>query len=39
MKEMYENHQVLQHKMHYEEYWWNICGELKVLAMLTGQQA
>jgi len=38
MKEMYENLQVLLQKMCCEEHGWNMCADLKVLAMLTGLQ-
>jgi hypothetical protein len=34
-KETYKNLEVLLQKMRYEEHWWNICADLKVIAMLT----
>jgi len=36
MKKMYENLKVLLQKIHYEEHWFHVCGDLKVTAMLTG---
>jgi hypothetical protein len=38
MQEMYQNLQALLQKIHYEEHQLNICGDLKVIAMMTGQQ-
>jgi len=35
MKETYKNLEVLLQKMRYEEHWWNICADLKVIAMLA----
>jgi hypothetical protein len=35
MKGTYGNLQVLLQKIHYEEHQWNICADLKVMAMLT----
>ena len=35
MKGTYKNLQVLLQKIHYEEHQWNICADLKVMAMLT----
>jgi len=37
--ETYENLQVLlQKQKSYEEHWWNMCADLKVIAMLTALQ-
>jgi hypothetical protein len=38
MKEMHQNLQVLLQKIHYEEHRMNTSGDLKVIAMMTGQQ-
>jgi hypothetical protein len=38
MKESYENTKLLLEKIHYEKYKWNICGDLKVIALLLGLQ-
>ena len=38
MKETYENLKLLLDKIKYENYNWTICGDLKVLALLLGQQ-
>jgi Cdc6-like AAA superfamily ATPase len=34
-KEIYKNLEVFLQKMRYEEHFWNICADLKVIAMLT----
>jgi hypothetical protein len=36
MKESYKNMKLLLEKIHYEKYKWNICGDLKVIALLLG---
>jgi hypothetical protein len=38
LKEMYENLEIFLNKMKYKEHGWLICGDLKVLCMLLGQQ-
>jgi hypothetical protein len=38
LKETYENLEILLNKMKYKEHGWLICGDLKVLCMLLGQQ-
>jgi hypothetical protein len=38
MKESYENMKLLLKKIQYEKYKWNICGNLKVTALLLGLQ-
>ena len=38
MKECYENMKLLLDKIQYEKYNWNICGDLKVIALLLGLQ-
>jgi hypothetical protein len=38
MKESYENMKLLLEKIHYEKYKWNICGDLKVIALLLRLQ-
>jgi hypothetical protein len=38
LKETYENLEILPNKMKYKEHGWLICGDLKVLCMLLGQQ-
>lgn len=38
MKETYENLKLLLDKIKYENYTWTICGDLKVIALLLGQQ-
>lgn len=38
MKETYENMALLIDKVRYHEYNWHICGDLKVIAILTGLQ-
>jgi hypothetical protein len=38
MKESYENKKLLLEKIQYEKYKWNICGDLKVIALLLGLQ-
>jgi hypothetical protein len=38
LKETYENFEILLNKMKFKEYGWLICGDLKVLCMLLGQQ-
>jgi hypothetical protein len=39
MKESRENKKLLLEKIHYEKYKWNICGDLKVIALLLGYTA
>jgi len=36
MKESYENMKLLVENIQYEKYNWNICGDLKVTALLVG---
>ena len=38
MKETYENMSLLLQKIHYDEFSWCICGDLKVIAILMGMQ-
>jgi len=38
MKGSYENMKLLLEKIQYEKYNWNICGDLKVIALLLGLQ-
>jgi len=38
MQEKYENMQVLLKKIGYELHIWQICGDLKIISMLLGQQ-
>ena len=38
MKETYGNMQTLLEKIDYKKYAWNICGDLKVIALLLGLQ-
>jgi hypothetical protein len=38
LKEMYENLELVLNKMKYKEHGWLICGDLKILCMLLGQQ-
>lgn len=38
MKETYENMKIILDKIMYEKFNWNICGDLKVIAMLLGLQ-
>ena len=38
MKETYESMKLLLQKIKYEEHKWNICGDLKVVALLLGMQ-
>ena len=38
MKESYENMKLLLEKIQYGKYNWNICGNLKVIALLLGLQ-
>jgi len=38
MKESYENKKLLVENIQYEKYNWNICGDLKVTAILLGLQ-
>jgi hypothetical protein len=38
MKESYENMKLLLKKIQYEKYNWNICGDLKAIALLLGLQ-
>lgn len=39
LKETYSNLQFLLEKVKYKEHQWTVCGDLKVLCMLLGQQA
>ena len=39
MKETYENMKIILDRIKYAEHDWVICGDLKVLAMLLGQQS
>jgi hypothetical protein len=36
MKESYEDMKLLLERIHYEKYKWNICRDLKVIALLLG---
>lgn len=38
MKENYANLEILLEKIKYSQYLWNICADLKVVAILTGLQ-
>jgi hypothetical protein len=38
MKESYENIKLLLEKIQYENYNWNICGDLKATGLLLGLQ-
>ena len=38
LKETYENMKLLLTKIKYDEHKWMLCGDLKVLSMLLGQQ-
>jgi len=38
MKETYENMEMLLKHIQYSKYDWNICGDLKVVALLLGMQ-
>jgi hypothetical protein len=38
IKESYENVKLLLENIHYEKYKWNICGDLKVIALLLRLQ-
>lgn len=38
MKETYENMELLLKHIQYTKYNWNICGDLKVVALLLGMQ-
>jgi len=38
MKEYYENMKLLLEKIQYEKHNWNICGDLKLTALLLGLQ-
>jgi hypothetical protein len=38
MKQSYENMKLLVENIQYEKYKWNICGDLKVTALLLGLQ-
>ena len=38
MKESYDNMKLLLRKIKYEDFKWNICGDLKVVALLLGMQ-
>lgn len=39
MQEKYENMQVLLQKIDYKNHQWQICGDLKIITMLLGQQS
>lgn len=39
LKETYENLQLLLNKIKYDEYKWQLCGDLKIICMLLGQQS
>jgi hypothetical protein len=38
MKETYENMKNLLDKINYNKYCWNVCGDLKIIAILLGMQ-
>lgn len=38
MKETYENMKLLLNRIHYDHYLWNVCADLKVVAILAGLQ-
>jgi hypothetical protein len=37
-KESYENMRILMEAINYDKFMWQICGDLKVIALLLGQQ-
>jgi hypothetical protein len=39
LKESYENLALVLTKLNYKDHGWMICGDLKVLSMLLGQQS
>ncbi|GFX53684.1 uncharacterized protein TNCV_1596301 [Trichonephila clavipes] len=39
LKECYENHEFILNKLSYSDHKWTICGDLKVIFMLPGQQS
>lgn len=39
VKETYKNSLILFKKIRHEEHGWNVCADLRVIAMLTGLQA
>lgn len=39
LKETYENLELLLNKIKYSEYCWQLCGDLKIISMLLGQQS
>ncbi|GFV20682.1 uncharacterized protein TNCV_777271 [Trichonephila clavipes] len=39
LKECYENIEFILNKLSYSDYKWTICGDLKVISMLLGQQS
>lgn len=39
MKESYENLELILNKLSYSQHEWTICGDLKVISMLLGQQS
>ena len=39
MKESYESMKLLLGKIKYDEFKWNLCGDLKVVALLLGMQS
>lgn len=39
MQEKYDNMRVLLQKLQYEKHLWQICGDLKIITMLLGQQS
>jgi hypothetical protein len=38
MKESYENKNLILEKIHYDKCKWNMCGDLKAIALLLGLQ-
>ena len=38
LKEVYENIDLILNKLSYSDHEWTVCGDLKVIAMLIGQQ-
>jgi hypothetical protein len=38
MKETYENMKNLLDKINYKKHYWNVCGDLKIVAVLLGMQ-
>lgn len=39
LKEEYKNIEIVLHKIKYSEHNWQICGDLKILSMILGQQS